>query len=385
MAGRKKTFWNATGMDTFIDWLADPKNHQRLTNPNTIDGKVPRTLYQEVATLVNDLHNTKWTHIAVKGKIQYIKKKIGEATDAINNMIERGDTDLDSRRKLLQTICPVYERFYALYGTSLRSVPLRNHPRPKRPIVAVYAFEDNNNDNNGYGVADLTPEPTVKEHQSNDEEFEEPNISGPERKRLRQNDHGTTLPINDYNNNMMLPDVEIPELELTTAASTSASRTTASASGTTVSTSGIPAPAAATTISKVVESNLKDIEEARRDLRQRERESYQRIAEKERKCQEMEREAYQRMAENEKKHQEMLDRRIQDFLQERAEFKAKQEQYELEYKTKVDKLEVKQEKFEAKKEKFESTRDQLLKENASMKRELEVRLTHINVRVNRTE
>ncbi|KAF9996358.1 hypothetical protein BGZ79_009910 [Entomortierella chlamydospora] len=117
----------------------------------------------------------------------------------------------------------------------------------------------------------------------------------------------------------------------------------------------------------VAESSLRYIEEARQDLRQRETESYQ------------------RMAENERRHQEMLDRRMQEFLEEKArqkqeflEEKARQKQEFLEEKArqKQEFLEEKA-KFKAKQEEFEKIRDRLIIENAAMKRELEIRLAPI--------
>ncbi|KAF9398062.1 hypothetical protein BGX21_008213 [Mortierella sp. AD011] len=299
-------------MDSFVDWLTDPDNHMRLNNPRPTSGKKPRDLYQEIADYVNGIHDTDWTHETVKAKIQYAKKKYGEATTIIKKTGE-GDTDKETLREKIRGICPDYERFHAVYSSSLS----KNPPPPKQSTVfSDDEAEDKDDSDNDNGIADIISELTVEElldRQSTVDEVES-NIGEPERKRRRKNDRKTPYQAIDT------------MMGFATAAMTES-----------------------TTRAKVTESSLRDIEEARQDLRQRERESYQ------------------RMAENERKHQEMLDRRMQEFLEEKAEFKAKKAE------------------FKAKKEEFEAIRDQLLKENAAMKRELEVRLSHTNVSVNKRE
>ncbi|KAF9346293.1 hypothetical protein BGX26_002214 [Mortierella sp. AD094] len=258
-------------MDAFVDWLTDPDNHMRLNNPRPTSGKKPRDLYQEIADYVNSIHDTDWTH-----------ETTGE-----------GDTDKETLREKIRAICPEYERSHAVYSSSLS----KNPPSPKQSTVfSDDEVEDKDDGDNNNGISDSISEPTVEElldRQSTVDEVES-NIGEPERKRRQKK---------------------------TTAIDTMVRFATATMNE-------------STTRAKVTESSLRDIEEVRQDLRQRER-----------------------------KNQEMLDRRMQEFLEEKAEFKAKKEE------------------FNAKQEKFEAIRDQLLKENAAMKRELEVRLSRINVSV----
>ncbi|KAF9108900.1 hypothetical protein BGX27_008186 [Mortierella sp. AM989] len=277
----KKTFWNSKGMDAFVDWLTVPDNHMRLSNPRLTSGKKPRDLYLEIANYVNSIHDTDWTHVTVKSKIQYAKKKYEDAISLIKNTGEEG-IDKEIIRKKARAICPDYERFHAVYSSSpSKDTPPPPPPPPPPPkqstVFSDQEVEDKDGSDNDNRIAENIPELAVEElldRQPTVDEVES-NIGEPERKRRQKNDHETPYQATD-----------------------------------TMTAFATAAMAELTTRAKVTESSLRDIEEARQDLRQRERDSYQ------------------RMAENERRHQEMLDRRMQEFLEEKAEFKAKKEKFE---------------------------------------------------------
>ncbi|KAF9401754.1 hypothetical protein BGX21_000751 [Mortierella sp. AD011] len=282
-------------MDTFVDWLTDPDNHMRLNNPRSIPGKKQGDLYQEIADQVNNIHDTDWTLETVKSKIQYTKKKYGEATTILE--ASQGNTDEGILCEKIHAICPDYERFHAAYSSALSKNP------PEQSIESLEdEAEDTDDSDDDNGIADNISEDMVEVHRPTVDDVRS-NTGELERKRRRRNNRRT-------------PYLSIDTIPRFSTAAMIESTITAA----------------------VAESSLRYIKEARQDLRQREKESYQ------------------RMAENERRHQEMLDRRMQEFLEEKAKFKAKQEE-------------------------FEKIRDRLITENAAMKRELEIRLAPIPLQV----
>ncbi|KAF9425814.1 hypothetical protein BGZ76_003060 [Entomortierella beljakovae] len=312
-----KTFWNSKGMDAFVDWVTDPENHQRLNNPRPTSGKRASDIHLEIADYINSLHDDlKWTAENVKSKIQYAKKKYAEAR-ALSNSTGEGDTDEATLRERILAILPEYDRFHGVYSTSLS----RNPPRPKQSVV----YLDDQPAGDADGIEDNISELSV-------EDLDEvgSSMSGSHRKRRRKN------------NSQHITDT------MTGFATAAVTESSARA--------------------KAVESSLIDLAETRKDVRrrelaieEREKESYQRMAEAERKHQEI----------LDRKHQEMLDRRQKEYLEEKAELKA--ERAEL----KAERAELKAEKAEmkAEREAFKAEKEKLVSENAVLKRELEIRDT----------
>ncbi|KAF9082192.1 hypothetical protein BGX27_004615 [Mortierella sp. AM989] len=118
---KSSSFWAQVGMDTFIDWITNPHNHERLYKKNPIAGQKPKDIRQEVARFVNSRHNTKWTELQVKSKIAYTKQKYREATKL--NSIGQGHVTT----KQLE-ICPEFTRLHEVYGARLATNP----PPPRR-------------------------------------------------------------------------------------------------------------------------------------------------------------------------------------------------------------------------------------------------------------
>ncbi|KAF9346294.1 hypothetical protein BGX26_002215 [Mortierella sp. AD094] len=112
----------AEGMNTFIDWITDLHNHERLYK-NPISGQKQRGVRQEIANFVNNRHNTNWTEIQVKSKIAYMKAKYREATKL--NLTSQGNVTA----KQLE-ICPEFTRLHEVYGGSLAVNP----PPPRQPV-----------------------------------------------------------------------------------------------------------------------------------------------------------------------------------------------------------------------------------------------------------
>ncbi|GJJ70119.1 hypothetical protein EMPS_02468 [Entomortierella parvispora] len=121
-------FWSNEGMDTFIDWLADPINHERLHRGAPTAGHRPADLHKEIAEIVNSKHNTTWDTVAVKSKIAYTKKKY-DAARKLATVTGGGDTEEITPMNAMLDECPFYEKLHKVYVGSLN----RNAPSPKQP------------------------------------------------------------------------------------------------------------------------------------------------------------------------------------------------------------------------------------------------------------
>lgn len=122
-------FWSNEGMDTFIDWLADPINHERLHRVAPTAGHRPADIHKEIAEIVNSKHNTTWDAVAVKSKIAYTKKKY-DAARKLANATGAGDTEEITLTDSMLDECPFYEKLHRVYIGSLK----RNAPPPKQPL-----------------------------------------------------------------------------------------------------------------------------------------------------------------------------------------------------------------------------------------------------------
>ncbi|KAF9092684.1 hypothetical protein BGX27_001755 [Mortierella sp. AM989] len=323
----KRSFWKGKGMDAFVDWMTDPENHQRLNNPLPLPGRRACDVHQEIANYVNSLHSDlKWTVDNVKSKIQYAKKKYVEARAIINST--DGDIEDATFCEQALTLMPDYNRFQAVYGASLD----RNRPRPKKSVVYLDDLPEDNSDIE-VNIADEIPEPTAEDRQLTMDGVES-SVSELNRKRRRRYELSVPQHVNDSMAGFTTAEVTEPS-----------------------------------TRAKAAESSLADIAETRRDLRRREL-----IME------EKEKKSYQRMVDVERKYQEMLDRRQQELMEEKAELKAQMEAFHAQkeaFHAQKEAFHAQKEAFqahmEAQKLAFQLTREKLVSENAVMKRELELR------------
>lgn len=115
---KASSFWVQEGMATFINWITDPLNHERLYKKNPISGQKPKDVRQEIANVVNGKHNIKWTEAQVKSKIAYIKAKYREAAKK-NSTGQGAQVSKDQLE-----ICPEFVRLHEVYGGSLSANPL---------------------------------------------------------------------------------------------------------------------------------------------------------------------------------------------------------------------------------------------------------------------
>lgn len=122
-------FWSNEGMVTFIDWLADPINHERLHRVAPTAGHRPADIHKEIADIVNTKHNTTWDAVAVKSKIAYTKKKY-DAARKLANSTGAGDTEETTLKDAMLDECPFYDKLHSVYIGSLK----RNAPPPKQPL-----------------------------------------------------------------------------------------------------------------------------------------------------------------------------------------------------------------------------------------------------------
>lgn len=115
---KASSFWVQEGMTTFFDWITNPYNHERLYKKNPISGQKPKDVRQEIANVVNNKHNTKWTEGQVKSKIAYVKSKYREAAKKNST----GEGAQVSNEQL--EVCPEFLRLHEVYGGSLSANPL---------------------------------------------------------------------------------------------------------------------------------------------------------------------------------------------------------------------------------------------------------------------
>ncbi|KAF8949227.1 hypothetical protein BGZ52_006016 [Haplosporangium bisporale] len=115
---KSSSFWVQEGMTTFFDWITNPHNHERLYKKNPISGQKPKDIRQEIANVVNNKHNTKWTEGQVKSKIAYVKSKYREA--AKKNSTGQGAQVSNEQLE----VCPEFLRLHEVYGGSLSANPL---------------------------------------------------------------------------------------------------------------------------------------------------------------------------------------------------------------------------------------------------------------------
>ncbi|KAG0000621.1 hypothetical protein BGZ79_005720 [Entomortierella chlamydospora] len=120
---KASSFWVQKGMNTFIDWITNPQNHERLYKKNPESGQKPTDVRQEIANFVNSRHNTKWTEIQVKSKIAYTKVRYREAA----HLNPTGQGNVTAKQL---EICPEFMRLREVYGGSLDANP----PPPRQSV-----------------------------------------------------------------------------------------------------------------------------------------------------------------------------------------------------------------------------------------------------------
>ncbi|KAF9978370.1 hypothetical protein BGZ65_007028 [Modicella reniformis] len=336
-------------MDTFVDWLTDPRNHDLLHKKRIhLGGEKPRKAYAEIAEIIQTKHGVRWSTDTVYSKLAYSKKKYEQAraleakakkVAATATAAEMEDTELIRNRILF--ICPPYDKFYRIWGDGLGS---RSPPRLRQTIMSAddqVSVKESSSDVSdvehellGAG-GDQTHELEAESVVSDRENTEEP------LKRRRKHNDTRTLE-------------ELTRLlgHFQTAAEREA---------------------------EIQAMHLKEFGDRRNDLRHREQVLERRDSDQ-----------AERLLETEKKHQEMLDRRVQNtdanLVERTRAFEAEKDALakrilELREELKQERQEIKQERQELRQEWQEfrqerlelKERDRLLQENTVMKKEIEIR------------
>ncbi|KAF9358801.1 hypothetical protein BGX26_000873 [Mortierella sp. AD094] len=123
----KQKFWTSPGMDMFVDWATNPNNYRRFTRPRPFQGQRAVDLYDDIAAKVNAINGTKWNRKLVKGKFQYAREKYDLAREILKSA-ETGNTDKKTIQERIMAVCPHYDRFHAVYTSSTeRSPPPEPH------------------------------------------------------------------------------------------------------------------------------------------------------------------------------------------------------------------------------------------------------------------
>ncbi|KAF9096228.1 hypothetical protein BGX27_001143 [Mortierella sp. AM989] len=121
------SFWTAEGMNAFVDWMTDPHNYEKLKKVRTVAGQTKADIHEQIANHVNGIAGTGWTVKVVKNKIDYAKKKYEQAKELASAAGGSSIANLVELRKQMLEICPEYDRFHAVWGSS----PVRNSLPPK--------------------------------------------------------------------------------------------------------------------------------------------------------------------------------------------------------------------------------------------------------------
>ncbi|KAG9323625.1 hypothetical protein KVV02_000568 [Mortierella alpina] len=133
----RKSFWTQPGIKAFVDWFTTPENFDRLNNQRSNMGERIIDVQTSLAEYVNSRDGTKWTWETVRGKVAYAKALYKKAAQLTRHPGE--DEDTFQARKL--DICPYFDRFHAVYASSLplKASPLQprqlRRPQGKRMIV----------------------------------------------------------------------------------------------------------------------------------------------------------------------------------------------------------------------------------------------------------
>ncbi|KAF9161864.1 hypothetical protein BGX21_010069 [Mortierella sp. AD011] len=335
-------------MNVFLDWLLDPVNNERLENPKPVARHKIGDLHKEIAKYVNDRCGTDWKPQQVKTKIQYAKDKYIKALDIIRKIGE-GDTDDQALKDRVLSECPEFVRFHAVYVDSV----ILNPPPPKHSIVlSDDELRNNSNsdpetsdfDEDTYGSmfdgGDLTPcmAPMI--------ENERENASGLNRVQAKRTSKPPPTKRWKGNRNELFDAHDALILD------------------------GLKELKEAVKMNQLGSSNF---QEAMKDLRRKE----QAMEERERNWTET---SARRMLEQEREFQTLLAKRRQALEAEIAEMKAelKQERAELkqeraEFKQEIADFKKEQEKFRKEKEEYLILREELVREVAATKKELEIR------------
>ncbi|KAF9116772.1 hypothetical protein BGX27_011086 [Mortierella sp. AM989] len=329
----KQKFWNAPGMDMFVEWATDPEIYEKLINPRPVSGQRAIDLYVEIAKKVNAQHGTKWDKKAIKSKLQYAKSKYDAArkivleTGSGDKEKSDGEDEIDeSLKEQIEAICPPYNKFHAIYGGCI----IRNPPPErqyghsgttlgKRAASIEEALEvDNINiDNTIYDdledseVEDFRSERSDSVRPATSEDPQQV-ASRPEKRRKTKGDDPATQLKQNFD--------QISEMIISTTRDNS-------------------------------KSDLLGFELQTKQIQEIER----------------------RQMEMLDKREQELDRKAKELSDEKLEFKEEQRKFEV--KMDKEKLEFKEEQREFKEQvrAFHKERDELMKENASIRKELEVR------------
>ncbi|KAF9357891.1 hypothetical protein BGX26_002893 [Mortierella sp. AD094] len=134
-----RNFWKKSGMDAFVDWITNPKNHERLQTPSKIPGHKNPDIPKEISNYVKSLHDVQWSREVVKAKLHYARLKYNEAKRVADTLEDTMDLKEKAKiREAVLNLCPAFDRFNAVYSL----IPAKEeeldeneklHPTPPTP------------------------------------------------------------------------------------------------------------------------------------------------------------------------------------------------------------------------------------------------------------
>ncbi|KAF9286287.1 hypothetical protein BGZ68_003068 [Mortierella alpina] len=117
-------------MPAFVDWITNPENYERLYKPRAISGEKTVDILKKIAEYVNSRESTVWTGDTVKQKISYAKSQYTKAVQLTIRTGEGGGDDEEALQARKREICPFFDRFHAVYSSSL----IANPPPPRQSV-----------------------------------------------------------------------------------------------------------------------------------------------------------------------------------------------------------------------------------------------------------
>ncbi|KAG0355601.1 hypothetical protein BGZ54_001098 [Gamsiella multidivaricata] len=132
-----KGLWNKNGMNTLVNWITDADSYDSYFGKRLADVTLSH-LQEEIAQHINQQNISKgklgtlsWTKGMVKSRMEYLKKKYDIASTELKKT-GAGNTEEGTLMDLVRDICPCYEKLNAVFHGTLA----RDPPKPHRSLVS---------------------------------------------------------------------------------------------------------------------------------------------------------------------------------------------------------------------------------------------------------
>ncbi|KAG0022602.1 hypothetical protein BGZ80_011678 [Entomortierella chlamydospora] len=98
-------------MEMLMDWATDPDNYEKYTNPNAQEAE---DLFTEIAKKINAKYDTRWHKTVINHKINCARQSYDAARELIASA-EAGKLDPKILQRRLMFVCPLYNKLHPFY------------------------------------------------------------------------------------------------------------------------------------------------------------------------------------------------------------------------------------------------------------------------------